>query len=51
MSWDDCEHEWVEKWYDDVADGKPGYTQMLCKKCKCPGERDDTDGSIFWPCT
>lgn len=42
--WEDCEHEWAENTWDDIADGKPDHTQVHCTKCKCPGERFDPTG-------
>jgi hypothetical protein len=47
-NWSECEHEWEvdpTDWDNDLAE------QVICKKCKCPGERDYATGKVFWPTT
>lgn len=46
--WSDCQHEWKEvesQWNNER------YTSVTCKKCHCPGERDERTGEVFWPAT
>lgn len=49
MDWKNCDHIWVESTGDH--DSPPDRSQVECKKCGCPGERDNVDGSVFWPAT
>jgi hypothetical protein len=47
--WDDCEHEW-----EPVIDSQfsnETHTDVRCKKCGCPGERDEKTGEVYWPAT
>lgn len=46
--WSDCLHEWqeVESMYSNEW-----YTDVKCVKCRCPGQRDESNGSVFWPAT
>lgn len=49
-SWNNCEHEWVTApgdW-DSCCDH---LEQVICKKCKCPGELDTRTNEVFWPAT
>jgi hypothetical protein len=49
MRWEDCpSHVWdeVESEYSNEY-----RTQVKCQLCQCPGERDESDGSVFWPAT
>lgn len=44
-TWNTCEHEWRE--IDSAS-----YRDVICLKCKCPGEKDETvKGGVFWPAT
>ncbi len=46
--WDDCfEHDWKEV-DSDIGGNR---TDVVCRKCGCPGERDDKTGEVFWPAT
>jgi hypothetical protein len=45
-SWTDCIHDWAEVNFDLGGNR----TAVKCKKCQCPGERDN-NGEIFWPAT
>lgn len=44
-----CEHEWVVNPAD--TDPMEGTSDVICKYCGMPGQRDDRDGSVFWPAT
>lgn len=48
--WYDCgNHEWKEWEFDyDLGEGR---SQVYCVRCKCPGERNDKTGEVFWPAT
>jgi len=43
-----CEHEWQEL---ESMFSNENHTDVRCTKCGMPGERDETDGSVFWPAT
>jgi hypothetical protein len=47
-NWDHCDHDWKESPYSDIGGDR---TIVECKKCGCPGERDDNTGEVFWPAT
>lgn len=47
--WHECEHTWTRKLGD--YDCPPGFTEVVCIHCNCPGERDDISGKVFWPAT
>lgn len=46
--WTKCDHEWEEV---DSEYGNENYSEVICKKCKCPGEKDLRTGDVFWPAT
>lgn len=48
-SWNECEHDWQERSGDYDLGGNR--QEVVCVKCQCPGERDLTDGEVFWPAT
>lgn len=47
--WNECDHDWIVDPGDHDIGGNR--TQMVCKKCGCPGERSDDTGEIYWPTT
>jgi hypothetical protein len=47
--WDECDHEWEVRSND--WDAKVGFTEVVCWKCDCPGERNDSTGHVDWPTT
>lgn len=48
MEWHLCEHEWEER--TDSQFSNDLFTEVVCSKCGCPGERS-ADGSVYWPAT
>ena len=47
IGWGDCENEWSEltdpRHHFDFA------TEVACKKCSCPGSKNNKTGRVFWP--
>jgi hypothetical protein len=43
-----CDHDWreVESMFTNEY-----RTEVRCAKCHVTGERDESDGSVFWPAT
>lgn len=43
-----CAHDWheVESMFSNEHQ-----TEVRCSKCGVTGERDERDGSVFWPAT
>ena len=47
--WDTCEHEW--KALIDSQFHNENSTDVVCVKCRCPGEQDNATGEVYWPAT
>lgn len=45
---DNCEHVWEE--YKSMGTNE-WFTDVYCVKCREAGQRDESDGSVFWPAT
>ena len=49
MDWQNCKHEWRElvdsQWHSEIE------TAVECKKCGCPGAKDNKTGEVYWPAT
>lgn len=49
MDWQNCKHEWRELvdslWHSEIE------TAVECKKCGCPGAKDNKTGEVYWPAT
>lgn len=48
FSWNDCQHEWKEvesQFTNDL------FTDVVCVKCKCPGELNNQTKEVFFPAT
>ncbi len=48
-NWNECEHEWQE--HPDSQFSNELVTEVVCKKCGCPGQREEKTGDVFWPAT
>lgn len=49
--WEKCEHEWEESPFDSQF-ANEYVTELICKKCGCPGEIDSRNGNkVYWPAT
>jgi hypothetical protein len=48
MKWEECDHVWSET---DSQYTNEYSTDVICEKCKCPGEKDNVTGEVFWPAT
>lgn len=46
--WAWCDHDWEE--YESQFTNEY-HTQVRCRVCQCPGERDESDGEVTWPAT
>jgi hypothetical protein len=47
--WTDCAgHVWVEL---ESMFCNEFFTDVRCEKCRCPGQLNCRDGSVFWPAT
>lgn len=44
-----CEHDWQESVSSQFSNEY--HTEVYCAKCCTYGEKDNADGSIYWPCT
>jgi hypothetical protein len=44
----DCVHVWVEVGDFDLGGGR---TEVECRICGVPGERNDLTGEVVWPTT
>lgn len=52
--WSICEHEWVVSpgsWELGDVPGMGPREEVVCTKCKCPGERYTNTGEVEWPTT
>ena len=49
LSWSNCEHEWQEK--IDSQFSSELFTDVVCKKCGCPGQRNESTQEVYWPAT
>ena len=47
--WNTCEHEW--KALIDSQFHNENSTDVVCVKCRCPGEMDNKTKEVFWPAT
>lgn len=47
--WYKCAHVWAEE--IDSQFSNEYATSVVCEKCKCPGERNEKTGEVFWPAT
>jgi hypothetical protein len=47
--WRACQHLWEV--YGDGGDLGGNRTEVICRKCKCPGDYEEDHGSIVWPTT
>jgi hypothetical protein len=43
-----CDHDWVEV---ESMFSNEYLTEVRCLKCGVSGERDESDGTVFWPAT
>ncbi len=48
-NWYVCTHDWEVATND--WDSCKNTTNVICKKCKVPGEQDNETGVICWPTT
>jgi hypothetical protein len=47
--WATCEHEW--EIYGDGGDLGGNRTEVICRKCKCPGDYEEDHWEVVWPTT